>query len=103
MLIPAQLGHMARDVLKAVIVTMGRHVTILMGGALAPQDIPDPCAKRNALTELLVKIAKKHASVKMKGSVMWLMEAVNVVMDGRVHSAKRGFVTERSYTVRIAR
>jgi hypothetical protein len=61
---------MARDVLKAVIVTTGRRVTILMGGANAPQDLPDPCAKRNAHTELLVKIAKKHASVKMKGNAM---------------------------------
>ena len=58
--------------------------------------------KKNVHTETTDKIAKKNANAKMKANVMCPMEAVSVVMVGRVRSVKKGFVRERNYMARSA-
>jgi len=101
-LIRALLEHMARAVKRNVIATTGPPVITLMGDVTVCQATPDLCVKKNAHMVLSDSIAKKTASVKMKGNVTWLMEAVNVIMVGKVLSVWRGFVKEKNYTARSA-
>lgn len=103
MLIRAHLEHMARAVKRAVIATMEPRVITLMGDVTVYQATPDLCVKKNVHTEPTDKIAKKNANAKMKANVMCPMEAVSVVMVGRVRSVKKGFVRERNYMARSAR
>ena len=49
------------------------------------------------------RTVKKSVPVRMMESVTWWMVVVIVVLGGRDHSARRGFVREKSCMVRTAR
>lgn len=78
-------------------------VTMLMGGASACQDIQEICVKKSAHTGPMARTARRPASVRMMGSVTWLMVAASALLAGREHFVRRGFVSESMSMVLIAR
>lgn len=103
MLIRAHLEHMVRAVKRNVIATMEPRVITLMGDVIVYQAIPDQCVRKNVRMVHSDRIAGVNVIVEMKANVMCPMEAVNVVLAGRVLSVKKDFVREKNYMARSAR
>jgi len=90
-------------VASSVIVTMVHLVTMWMVAANACQDIQESCARKSVPMAGMGRTVKKSVPVRMMESVTWWMVVVIVVLGGRDHSARRGFVREKSCMVRTAR
>lgn len=103
MLIHAHLEHMARAVKRNVIATMEPRVITLMGYVIVYQATPDQCVRKNVLMVHSDRIAGVNVIVEMKANAIFPMEAVNVVLAGRVLSVKKDFVREKNYMARSAR
>jgi len=95
-------GCTGRGVASSVIVTMEHLVTMLLGSATVCQDIQETCVKKSVPMGCMARIVKKAVNVRMMESVTWLMEAASVALVGRDHSARRGFVIEKSCMVPTA-